>query len=399
MDSDEDSDDFFMEKEVYDEDERIKQALEDKRGSEEPPKAHAQAQAQDQAQAKQAPQEEARQAKQTSEEEDSVGEEDEGSSVGGEDESSTEEVTERQTRKGRRRSARLNADVVVLDYDDNEDVEPLNKRTRSSVQEPDENDIFFQSLAKRSKSLPSVARETAESRSQDDRVYYVQFISRIDGTRGKSLQVKALGRHEFNKLVTAALSGFMKTYGLPSVMKPLYTAENTVLYWNKVKLLGFMTCNSLKIPQRYENEVCYLEVKVIPKDQEDEFIEAELQSLQGEPQDETKTKKTQDETKTQIEEFEKELRDDIAPQDIINIEDAPNVMRVALVGQDNKKIVVNVRPSTVFDKLIQYYRIQKQLPQRARITLVFDDEELNPHQTVASQQMEDEDMIEVRVAL
>lgn len=384
MSSSEDSDDFFMDTD-FDDDERIKQAMEE--------------------QEKGTPSDEKRLIEEDKEEKTTSS-----SSEPEYDSPVEEEVKEPVRRSSRTRNH--NANVVVVDEEDGNDSdeeyveEPPRKRTRSSVEEKaeenvDENDLFFQNLAKRK--LQSVTPEPDDGKDDDNRVYYVQFISRIDGTRGKSLQVKALGKHEFNKLATAALNGFMKTFHLPSVMKSLYTVEKTAIYWNKVKILGFMTCNSLKIPQKYENEVSYIEVKLIPRDQETQFIREELESITTEG-DEIETTTTQPEKKNKtIEEFEKELREDAQDiQDIIEIqeeeeESQQQIMKLALVGQDNKKIMVNVRQTTVFDKLIQYYRIQKQLPQRARITLVFDDEELNPQDTVASQDIEDEDMIEVRV--
>ena len=71
------------------------------------------------------------------------------------------------------------------------------------------------------------------------------------------------------------------------------------------------------------------------------------------------------------------------------------VMRIALMGQDNKKIYVHVRRSTPFSKIAEYYRIQKQLPQKTRVKLLFDHDELDMNECIADQDMEDEDMVDV----
>lgn len=261
-------------------------------------------------------------------------------------------------------------------------------RTRSGMKRArtveDENDLFFQSIAKRSQSLPV---QDGSGAVRQDKVYYVQFISHVDGTKGKSVQVKALGSHPFSKLVAAALSGLMRAHRLPSVMRPLYQPESVVSYWNRAKVLGFMTCDTLRVPQRYGSD--YLEIQLVPVKEEAQYLEQEVF-------EEPERAPTPEEDAE--EEFERELRDAKEVRAPVVDLESEEVLRVALQGQDNKKVYVNVKPTTTFARMIEYYRTQKQLPRSTQITLALDDEPLDPHATVKSQDIEDEDMLEVRLS-
>ena len=207
-------------------------------------------------------------------------------------------------------------------------------------------------------------------------------------------------------------------------MKDIYKVENVTLYWKNAKLLDFMTCNSLHIPQDFENEVSDIDVTIVSKEYEKNF-EASLESKLKEEEaallvkehEEIERKlerKRNEQEESEYREFEFELRNVKEKQErtenetVINIKnlqeddnllennsDSEKVMKIALRGQDNKKIYVNVRRSTPFSKVAEYYRIQKQLPQKARIKLLFDHDKLDMHECIADQDMEDEDMIDV----
>ncbi|CAI4056231.1 hypothetical protein N7582_000546 [Saccharomyces uvarum] len=299
------------------------------------------------------------------------------------------------------------------------------KRQKNSLLNTyDENDDFFKELAKEAKKTTSISKESTPD--QPKRVYNIKFFSKLEGTINKAVQVKVLGKYEFSRILPAALDGLMKSYKIPKVMKDIYKEENVTLYWNNAKLLKFMTCNSLHIPQDFENEISDIDITIVSKEYEKNF-EATLESKLKEEETalfakerqemEMKLEKKRNEREeSEFREFEFELRNVEETEELKANETFMNehslregnsvkennggnekVMKIALMGQDNKKIYVNVRNSTPFFKVAEYYRIQKQLPQKARIKLLFDHDELNLNECIADQDMEDEDMVDVIV--
>ncbi|CAI4058998.1 hypothetical protein SKDZ_04G5610 [Saccharomyces kudriavzevii ZP591] len=306
-------------------------------------------------------------------------------------------------------------------------VSPERKHKRqkcSLVDIYDENDDFFKELAKEAKKMTTISKEPTPE--QPKRVYNIKFLSKLEGTINKAVQVKVLGKYEFSRILPAALDGLVKSYKIPKVMISIYKVGNVTLYWNNAKLLNFMTCNSLNISQDFENEISDIDVTIVSKEYEKNF-EATLESKLKEDEaallvkqrqeiERKLEKKRNEQEESEYREFEFELRNVKETQEleeneiIINTKplqgnnslkgnngDTEKVIKLALMGQDNKKIHVNVRNSTPLFKVAEYYRIQKRLPQKARIRLLFDHDELNMSECVADQDMEDEDMIDVIV--
>ncbi|GAV50193.1 hypothetical protein ZYGR_0U00490 [Zygosaccharomyces rouxii] len=266
--------------------------------------------------------------------------------------------------------------------------------------EPDENDEFFKQIAKDFNHTPLGTRETTPE--QPRRIYNVRFLSKLDGSIDKAVQIKVLGKYDFASMLPSVLNGFIREYKIPNVMKKIYSQENVTLYWKTAKLLNFMTCNSLKIPQAFENEISDIDITVIPKEKENEFeqmINSRLLEDEQNPPDTAETGNLD----ARVEEFEKELKNvdnsttNHETTELIDLEDEgdTDLMKIALVGEDNKKIFVNVRNTTILTKVAEYYRIKKKLPKDINIKLIFDHEELNLNESIGDQDMEDEDMIEV----
>lgn len=304
--------------------------------------------------------------------------------------------------------------------------QPKTKRQKypnamASFLEPDENEEFFREIAKEARKTTSLTKESTPKQPQ--RVYNVRFLSKLDGTMNKVIQMKALGKYNFSSILPSVLSGFIKEYGIPTIMKKFYTTDNVTLYWNNAKLLNFMTCNSLKISQAFENEISDVEITVVSKEYEKRFEEdsrlklleeeqaaaKELLAIRGSEIPPNKDEKTS----RDIEQFEKELKVSkvnnrkisglpenkaIEYIDLEDDDDELDVIKLALVGQDNKKLYVNVRTSTTFSKLADYYKSHKQLPKKTKLRLIFDHDELDSKRTVGEEEMEAEDMIEVVIS-
>lgn len=287
----------------------------------------------------------------------------------------------------------------------------------ASFLEPDENEEFFREIAKEARKIPSCAKESTPE--QPRRIYNVRFLSKLDGTMNKAIQMKTLGKYDFSSILPSVLNGFVKEYGIPTIMKKTYNVDDVTLYWNNAKLLNFMTCNSLKISQAFENEISDVEITVVSKEYERKFEEDTRLKLLEEEQAAAKellaireseiSLNKDDKTNRDIEEFEKELKSSKENNrklsgfaqnkaiEYIDLEDDDKIdtIKLALMGQDNKKLYVNVRTSTPFSKLADYYKSHKQLPKKTKLKLIFDHDELDSKRTVGEEEMEEEDMIEV----
>ena len=281
----------------------------------------------------------------------------------------------------------------------------------------DETDAFFKELSKKATPTNSTLKNGDENttKSSPKRIYNIRFLSKLEGTIDRSVRVKVLGKFTFAKIIPSALQGLTKAYKIPKVMKNIYDPKNVVLYWNKAKLLDFMTCNSLNIKQEFDNEISNVDILLVSlekgKEMEalsmEEWLQHTSEASQKLEEQQAGNGNQEGSTDLVIEEFEKELQNvaltgntgNVAhnTEEVLDISDEEDdgVMKISLVGEDNKKLFVNVRTSTPLIKLVNYFRTQKKLPQKAALHLSFDDETLDLGKNVGDYDIEDEDMIEV----
>ena len=265
------------------------------------------------------------------------------------------------------------------------------------------------------------------------RIYNIRFVSKLEGTIDKCVKVRVLGKFTFSRILPLSLEGLVKAYRIPSSIRSKYDAKNVTMYWNGAKLLDFMTCDSLKIEQAYEGEVSNVEIVLFSReDSRNMEMMYELSLIREEQGVNTDSGKhlslkdvasaaviangstTQDSSDLIIEEFEKELEDVknashgiVASNGNSNVEqpllteginkEGQDVLTISLVGEDNKKLLVRVHEWTKLSKVVEYYRTQKSIPKKAKITLYFDNEPLELSRSVGDYDIEDEDMLDVMV--
>lgn len=326
-----------------------------------------------------------------------------------------------------------NEDMISISGDDFSLVE--SSQITSKIQpdnysdSEDENDRFFKSITKAKSISPNskdnIQNDTTKT-SQLKRVYNIRFRSKLDGTINKSVIVKVLGKFTFAKILPSALQGLMKAYKIPAVMKKIYQIDNVTLYWGSAKVLNFMTCNSLNIKQSFDNEISSVDITIVSKAMEkdmeatlrDEVYEA-TESLKQSNNNYRSSKNEDDSTKTKndaiFDEFEKELEEanlpDIdtssenitidSPEKNTTVDDSAEeteIIKIVLADHDKMKFPVNVRGTTVLSKITEYYRKQKKLPQNAKIELLFDNDTLDLSKNIIDYEIEDEDLLDIRVA-
>ncbi|KAG0664568.1 Protein esc2 [Maudiozyma exigua] len=304
----------------------------------------------------------------------------------------------------------------------------------SESESEDENDLFFKSIIKAKSASPeskdNIPNYTNDEKNntktpQPKRVYNIRFRSKLDGSINKSVIVKVLGKFTFEKILPSALQGLMKAYKIPAVMKKIYHVDNVTLYWDSAKVLNFMTCNSLNIKQSFENEISSVDITIVSKAMEKEMEESlrtqafdtnELSKQSNKTDTNTKLEEDYKETRNDaiFDEFEKELEAanlpdmDSSSENITidgpegtpttnNSDEEGEIIKIVLADHDKMKFPVNVRGTTVLSKITEYYRKQKKLPQNVKIELLFDNDVLELAKNITDYEIEDEDLLDIRV--
>lgn len=254
----------------------------------------------------------------------------------------------------------------------------------------------------------------AEGTKVRQKIFNLMFLSKLEGTVDRAIELKVLGKYDFASILESVLERVVEEFKIPYPVMHQYTVDNVTLYWNGGKLLKFMTCESLKISNIDTNEVTEIEVTMVSKGDEERFEEEERARLLRVEKEamlkaklpttfEADTSDDNGEADCSIEIIEmddssreSEIKEGskLAPVDLEDI-DEPEVIKLALVGQDNARLYVNVRRSTPFSKVIEYYKLHKPLPMEVKLSLYFDHEKLDLNETVGDQELEDEDMLEV----
>ncbi|EDO15451.1 hypothetical protein Kpol_1027p26 [Vanderwaltozyma polyspora DSM 70294] len=299
---------------------------------------------------------------------------------------------------------------------------------RQKYEEEEENDDFSKAIRMNSNTLTNVPSPTSDM--APNRIYNITFTSKLDGSVDKKLQARVLGKQQFSEIMQPILDSYSKIYKVSRVKKRNYKTDLVTVYWDRAKLLPFMTCNSLKIPLEFQSEISHIELTIISKENEQQFeadIKAQLEVDQKENTNKTEVGSSKnfgiesqiDENKKKYEEYENELNESIpisvpsqgTAEDPMHIDGdeenavdiigkattdlQQNIVKLALVGNDNKKIFVNARETTRFFKLAEYYILHRKLPKSTKVKLIFDDEQIDLDSMVKDQDVEDDDMIEV----
>ncbi|SCU93215.1 LAMI_0E13608g1_1 [Lachancea mirantina] len=286
---------------------------------------------------------------------------------------------------------------------------PLEKRPKViAAQVPDRTDTIIisdelqttQERPARRSVDPSAGTRTPEA--EGIAAYPIKFVSQLEGSQGKAVEIKVQGGHSFSSILPTALSTLTEEYPIPPELQHIYAADRvTLFYGNGVKVLGFMKCSSFRQAENEENDNQDIEIYMVSTDKAREYErnyavlrQQELESLSATP--EVLVDFTKQRGPLRIEESDVEGSDD-SLQIIEPSEDEARVLRIALMGQDNKKFYVNARERTTFAKLADYYRSANRIPSSKNLTLTFDSEKVDLNCSVDDLDLEDDDILEVVV--
>lgn len=312
------------------------------------------------------------------------------------------------TQGDRKHKKPSNSDALDSESDENYDARKSTKVTRKG------SDIAFDQNAQSTRETRK--HSTAKGGKVRQKIFNLIFLSKLDGTVDRAIQLKVLGKYDFSSILESVLEGFVKEFDVPHPEREQYTVDNVTLYWNGAKLLKFMTCDSLRVSNSDDSKMTEIEVTMVFKDQEQMFEDEErskFTNAERKRYSERESVPTIDSDSNppnadQMADCSLEILDvDESPQmsadevgsKLVPIEldsgEETKVIRLALVSQDNTKLQVNVRRSTLLLKVADYYKLHKAIPKTADLKLIFDHEMLDLNETVGEQDLEDEDMLEV----
>ncbi|AMD22834.1 HHR065Wp [Eremothecium sinecaudum] len=255
----------------------------------------------------------------------------------------------------------------------------------------------------------SSKNEARGSQYTSNRVYNIGFISRLSGTSGKKIIVKTTGDKKFLTMLPIALSTFVKQYRVSRTAAQKYKMDDIKIYRDGVEVFKFMTCDSLNISESGSGSATDIEMYIVPNQDAEAFTvewkkkyEERVKYLSGFPVNLENNVNKDDNDDFRVNEYEEDLAnarslDESEILDKSNTSLVEPILQIALLGSDNKKIYVKVKPSTTFNNVGNHYRNAKGLPSSSKIVLSFDNEELDSSSTVADADIEDDDIIEVTV--
>ncbi|AET40265.1 Esc2p Ecym_5524 [Eremothecium cymbalariae DBVPG len=296
------------------------------------------------------------------------------------------------------------------------------KRSRNvehSQEESDTNKFLaeIEQEAERASSLHnngSLKNGSSNNKEIGTNIYNVGFISKLEGSTNKRINVRITGKKKFSAFLPIALKTFVKEYKIAASLHDKYQIDNVKIYREGVEIFKFMTCDSFNIAEAYASSSIDIEVYIVPNELASEFeiqwkqkIETKMKrvSISASPVDLDSDGIEFGNDDFRVNEYEKDLAnarslDETEIQysnQISKPDDGNELIKVVLLGSDNKKVYVNVKPTTTFEKLAEHYRRIKKLPPTTKLILSFDHDDIDPSNTIFSAAIEDDDIVEVSV--
>lgn len=302
---------------------------------------------------------------------------------------------------------------IILNSDSSEDGESViavDSMVLRSVEEKNAEDEEDQTLDFLSE-LVGKAEVFLKEHSPDNsprRIYNINFISQIDGSRDRKVNVKVTGRKTFETILPIVMDTFVKTYRIKKSLQNFYIPADLTMFRNGVEVLPFSNCDSMRIPALKDLEQIQVEIIIVHKSMCNHYKEeykknrtSRLKSLEvGRPDFDEEVLQVLSPT-SRFDDFEKELED--APKlagsdaDLVfdQNEKSRKCIKIMLVDKNNSRVPISVTPDTVFTAVIEKYREIKSIPYSFQIKLFFDHSQINPLSTVSDEDVEEGDMIEV----
>ncbi|SCU85268.1 LAFA_0D14774g1_1 [Lachancea sp. 'fantastica'] len=290
---------------------------------------------------------------------------------------------------------------------------PRNTRTKNNYQkqtatssaanqDEDEDEQFFKELAREAGRSASTAEKSPSLPL--NRVFNIKFTSLLQGTVDKKVNAKVKGSHTFTQILPLALKLLLKEHNVSNELRHHYQSDNVSVYRGGVKILDFMTCNSLQVSTDPDLDIIEVSLTLISKASEDEYranlekknhSDAALMASDEaiDDNDISYISGDDDPFNSQFSESSHiHILDDDSPT-----ENSTSTIRIVLMGKNNEKTYVNVHQNTSMEVLNNHFRSVHHVPEKCSVKLYFDNEELASSQSVGELELEDEDIIEVRL--
>ncbi|CDO95059.1 unnamed protein product [Kluyveromyces dobzhanskii CBS 2104] len=255
--------------------------------------------------------------------------------------------------------------------------------------------------------------ETYADKSTTKRIYNINFVSTLEGSQNKRVNVKVKGNKTFESILPITIRTFIQSYKIPRSLRMFYTPADLVLFRAGIEVLPFSSCDSLRIPQPDVNDETSVDLIIVHSSDANNYKteyknirESRLQSVLKEKCEEDLDQFDKLAADEKFDLFEKELENapklEKSPDDVIDLLGSDNEvsssLQLILIDKTNKRTSISVWPSTTFSEIAMRYKTMSKLPENANVLIIFDNVELDSAATVSSEDLEEDDILEIRLA-
>lgn len=270
----------------------------------------------------------------------------------------------------------------------------------------DETFDFLNEITKDAKRFDALRKNDPRTR----RIYNINFVSTLEGTQNKRVNVKVTGNKSFESILPITIKSFIKSYKVPRSLQMFYKPADLVLFRAGIEVLPFSNCDSLQIPSNSIREEAEVDLIIVHaseaqnyKNEYKRIRDSRLHSFddENESKDENPDSKNDDKFKL----FEKELENapklEMSPDEVIEIaemdSEEENIIRLVLIDKKNKRTSIPVHPSMTFSDIAEKYKQISKLSSDTVVKLTFENTDMEPSETVESQDLEEDDILEIKI--
>lgn len=266
---------------------------------------------------------------------------------------------------------------------------------------------------------------------EKSRSYIIRVISKLPDTYGEPkdmvLDFSAKGIKKFSRIFDVVLTYFKSTYANdPTFLPELYSKDKVKFVWleGKTEIRPFYKPSTLRIPpaipmslikENVEIPISNITLLLIPEKHSKTYTkiypEFNKNSIGDSSQLSREIEQLEAKAKLDMTDDSLEILDDEEDNTLVSepvsqlsqekVEDVDEYFVVGLKGSDNKRIEVQVSPSTQIIKMLHFYLKKKDIAPSSvnmkKVKLIFDDEPLDLNGVVGDTELEEE--FEVQVVL
>lgn len=208
---------------------------------------------------------------------------------------------------------------------------------------------------------------------------YLTMSSKLPGIDGEPLQLHIQSSDTFKGLKGYYVDNMVRALNCAQGSPEYVTLHECIFVWNGIQLFEFSTPSSLNVAETNP----HMEISVTSPEDFRQSRKNFLKTLEEEESD--------DDLIRAVQTSYDEENDRVAQE----AEEGPKYFKIKLQGEGGPVLEVAVNAESKIRKLADYYLQKRGLPLDTKITLEFDDEQLDMNASVADTELEEDYMVDV----